>query len=99
MADIRVDFAALERVRSNLRHISDIMERPGREMEHVNGDSMGVIQLASRMNSFGEEWSYGIKQISKFSGSAIKSLNRIEKAFTELDDKLAKELKKSQNGS
>ncbi|MEV8320432.1 hypothetical protein AB0Q95_40420 [Streptomyces sp. NPDC059900] len=95
MSDIGIDFAVLSKVRGDLRHIADIMAKPGREMDEVDGNSMGVTELALRMNDFGDEWSYGIKQISKFSGAAVKALDKIEKAFDQIDDKLAKELEKS----
>ena len=65
MSDIYVDIDVLNRVRGDIKHIGEIMERPGREMDEVDGDSMGVSMLASRMNHFGDEWSYGIKQIKK----------------------------------
>jgi len=98
MSDIRIDIAVLNRVRGDLAHIGAIMERPGREMDDVDGDSMGVSMLASRMNDFGDEWSYGIKQITKFSGAAVKTLDAMKKAFEDLDDKLAHELRKAQEG-
>ncbi|MEU6995601.1 hypothetical protein ABZ953_33715 [Streptomyces sp. NPDC046465] len=39
-------------------------------MEQVTGGAMGVPELARRMDDFGDEWSYGIKQLTKFSGKA-----------------------------
>ncbi|MFD5236009.1 hypothetical protein [Streptomyces tendae] len=96
MSDIYIDFEVLARVRSNIDHIAEVMERPGREMDEVDGESMGVSALASRMNDFGDEWSYGIKQISKYSGAAVKMLDKMKKAFEDIDDTLAKELRKAQ---
>lgn len=95
MSDIYIDFDVLDRVRRDIRRIAEIMERPGREMGEVNGNSMGVPELAWRMNEFGDEWSYGIKQISKFSDSAGKSLDEIKESFEGLDGKLASELRES----
>ncbi|MFJ3710781.1 hypothetical protein [Streptomyces sp. NPDC090053] len=95
MSDLRVDVDVLDRVRGNLKHISDIMERPGREMDKVDGASMGVVELALQMNDFGREWSYGIKQINKFSDSAVNTLDKIKEAFEGLDDKLMKALEDS----
>ncbi len=74
------------------------MERPGREMETVDGVSMGVAELALRMSDFGHEWSYGIKQISKFSSAAVKALDKIEEAFDGLDERVAKALAESGAG-
>ncbi|MFE7813970.1 hypothetical protein ACFU5P_18815 [Streptomyces sp. NPDC057433] len=95
MSDIHIDFDVLKRVRSDIERIGEIMERPGREMEEVGGASMGVSMLASRMNDFGDEWSYGVKQIKKYSGAAVKTLDRMQKAFEDMDDTLAKELRKA----
>ena len=53
MTDIYIDLDVLHRVRGDLQHIGEIMERPGREMDEVDGESMGVRMLASRMNDFG----------------------------------------------
>ncbi|MGW1052030.1 hypothetical protein AB5J72_09980 [Streptomyces sp. CG1] len=98
MSDIYVDIDVLNRVRSDIKNIGEIMERPGREMDEVDGDCMGVSMLASRMNDFGDEWSYGIKQIKKFSGAAVKTLDKMKKAFEDFDDELAQELRKAQEG-
>ncbi|WP_328552951.1 MULTISPECIES: hypothetical protein [unclassified Streptomyces] len=95
MSDIRIDFDVLDRVRRDIKHIGELMEGPGKEMDEVDGDSMGVSMLAARMNDFGDEWSYGIKQIKKFSGAAVKELDKIKRAFEQLDDKLDEELRKS----
>lgn len=95
MSDIRIDFDVLDRVRRDIKHIGELMEGPGKEMDQVDGDSMGVSMLAARMNDFGDEWSYGIKQIKKFSGAAVKELDKMKRAFEHLDDKLAAELRKS----
>ncbi|MGW2651532.1 hypothetical protein ACWC2T_43335 [Streptomyces sp. NPDC001393] len=98
MSDIYIDIAVLNHVRGDIAHIGEIMERPGREMDQVDGESMGVSLLASRMNEFGDEWSYGIKQIKKFSGAAVKTLDKMKQAFEALDDKLAEEMRKAQEG-
>ncbi|MFC8965108.1 hypothetical protein [Streptomyces sp. NPDC057094] len=95
MSDIRIDFDVLDRVRRDIKHIGELMEGPGKEMDGVDGESMGVSMLAARMNDFGDEWSYGIKQIKKFSGAAVKELDKMKRAFEQLDDKLDDELRKS----
>ncbi|MEU6480721.1 hypothetical protein ABZ858_28350 [Streptomyces sp. NPDC047017] len=65
------------------------MRKPGRDMAQVSGDSMGVPELAKRMDDFGDEWSYGIKQLTKFSEKASKALLDMKHAFEELDHELA----------
>ncbi|MFF4822825.1 hypothetical protein [Streptomyces sp. NPDC001312] len=89
MSDLSIDYAVLNRVRHNLDHIAHLMKKPGREMELVTGDSMGVPELAKRMDDFGDEWSYGIKQLTKFSGKASKALLTVKRSFEELDTELA----------
>lgn len=90
MSDLAVDYAVLNRVRHNLDHIADLMKQPGRDMEKVTGDAMGVPELARRMDDFGDEWSYGIKRLTKFSGKASEALLKIKDSFEKLDDELAK---------
>ncbi|AZP18417.1 hypothetical protein ACIGMX_28180 [Streptomyces aquilus] len=89
MSDLSVDYAVLNRVRHNLDHIAELMKKPGREMRDVTGDSMGVPELARRMDHFGEEWSYGIKQLTRFSEKASKALLKVEESFEKLDHELA----------
>lgn len=89
MSDLSVDYEVLNRVRRNLDHMAHLMKKPGREMEHVTGDSMGVPELAKRMDDFGDEWSYGIKQLTKFSEKASKALLKVKESFEKLDDELA----------
>ncbi|MGW4922581.1 hypothetical protein [Streptomyces parvulus] len=36
MSDIHIDFGVLNRVRSDIEHIGEIMERPGNEMDEVD---------------------------------------------------------------
>jgi uncharacterized protein YukE len=99
VSDLSVDYEVLNRVRHNLDHIAHLMKKPGREMERVSGDSMGVPELAKRMDDFGDEWSYGIKQLTKFSGKASKALLKIKESFEKLDDDLAQANKKQDKGS
>jgi len=89
MSDLSVDYAVLNRVRHNLDHVAHLMKQPGRDMENVSGDAMGVPELARRMDDFGDEWSYGIKQLTKFSGKASEALLKIKESFEKLDAELA----------
>ncbi|MEV7321790.1 hypothetical protein [Streptomyces sp. NPDC093970] len=89
MSDLSADYAVLNRVRQNLDHIAGLMKKPGREMTQVTGDSMGVPELARRMDHFGEEWSYGIKQLTKFSEKASEMLLKVKESFEKLDHDLA----------
>jgi hypothetical protein len=89
----------LNRVRHNLDHIAELMKKPGGEMKEVTGSSMGVPELARRMDDFGDEWSYGIKQLTKFSEKASEALLTVKEAFEKLDDELAEASKKQGKGS
>jgi hypothetical protein len=94
VSDLSADYEVLMRVRRNLDHIARLMKKPGREMEQVTGDAMGVPELARRMDEFGDEWSYGIKQLTKFSEKASKALLTVKESFEELDHELAEANKK-----
>lgn len=98
MSDLYIDYQMLEQTQRDIRNIHDVMATPCREMEEVDGAAMVVFKLASRMDDFGEEWTYGIKQISKFSKSASKALGKIKKSFEDLDDQLAHALDKQGKG-
>ncbi|WP_446045070.1 hypothetical protein [Streptomyces olivaceus] len=99
MSDLTADYEVLNRVRHNLDHIAELMKKPGREMKEVTGSSMGVPDLARRMDDFGDEWSYGIKQLTKFSEKASEALLTVKEAFEKLDDELAEASKKQGKGS
>ncbi|WP_406473896.1 hypothetical protein [Streptomyces sp. NBC_01615] len=99
MSDLPVDYAVLNRVRHNLDHIAHLMKKPGQEMEHVSGDSMGVPELAKRMDDFGDEWSYGIKQLTKFSDKASEALLKVKESFEKLDHELAEANKHQGKGN
>ncbi|WP_419996909.1 hypothetical protein [Streptomyces boninensis] len=91
LTDLSVDYEILMRVKKNLNDIAGLMKKPGREMEEVSGQSMGVLELAKRMDDFGDEWSYGIKQLTKFSESASKELDKVKREFEKLDHELGKD--------
>ncbi|MET7813351.1 hypothetical protein ABZT26_21190 [Streptomyces sp. NPDC005395] len=99
MSDLTADYEVLNRVRHNLDHIAELMKKPGREMEKVTGNSMGVPELARRMDDFGDEWSYGIKQLTKFSEKASEALLTVKESFEKLDDELAEANRKQNKGS
>lgn len=99
VSDLTADYEVLNRVRHNLDHIAELMKKPGREMEKVTGNSMGVPELARRMDDFGDEWSYGIKQLTKFSEKASEALLTVKESFEKLDDELAEANRKQNKGS
>ncbi|GAA2122310.1 hypothetical protein [Streptomyces synnematoformans] len=98
MSDLYVDGDMLDSVRHDLLHIVKVLKKPGEEMEQLDGTDMGVTKLASRMDDFGDEWSYGIKQLAKFSDRAADALLEIKKSFAGLDDDLARALQEGGKG-
>lgn len=95
MSDLYIDGEMLDRVRYNLGHIDDLFGKPIQAMADIDAKAMGASQLERRMEEFGEEWEYGIKQLRKFSKGAAKTLDTIEKTFTQLDLDLAEALSKA----
>lgn len=93
MADLYIDAAALQRLRANLANIRELLERPGRELAAMDSRGVGPENLCSRMGEFGDEWSYGIGQLGKFSESAVTALDQIERVFADVDNKLAQALR------
>jgi len=69
VGDLYIDGQVLAEVRSDLRSIRELAERPGRDMARIDAASVGSPSLVERMDEFGEEWSYGISKIADFSGS------------------------------
>lgn len=98
MSDLYIDGAMLKRVRHDLRHMDELFSKPIHAMANIDAKAMGASQLERRMEDFGDEWEYGIKQLRKFSKGAAKTLDGIEKAFAKLDLDLAKELSKAVKG-
>lgn len=96
MSDVYIDGEVLARVRHNLAHIRDRMERPARMMHDVDGAAMGARDLARRMDEFGSEWSYGIGKLSQFAGGAVEALDQVERAFEQADTALADALRQAQ---
>lgn len=95
MSDLYIDGEMLDRVRSNLKNIDDLLGKPVRAMEDIDAKAMGAADLERRMDEFGDEWAYGIGQLRKFSKGAAKTLDTIEKTFTDLDLDLAEILSKA----
>ncbi|MGW0732747.1 hypothetical protein [Streptomyces sp. NPDC002851] len=98
MSDLYIDYEMLDSTRKDLRKISRILKKPGEEMEYVKASHMGVRKLSDRMNEFGEEWSYGIKELAKFSDAAAEALKKIKKSFADLDRDLEAALSKGSKG-
>ncbi|WP_419993210.1 hypothetical protein [Streptomyces boninensis] len=98
MSDLCIDFDMLDSTRKDLRKITRILRKPGEEMDRLDASDMGELTLARRMHDFGDEWSYGIKELGKFSDAAAEALKKIKKSFADLDEDLEKALSKGGKG-
>lgn len=90
MADLCIDFDALERVRSKLADVEDLLKGPCKGMSDLPAEAAGHDDLRSRLRDFGDEWDYGIGKLGEFSGGAVDALATIKATFQELDTELAK---------
>lgn len=98
MADLYIDAAVLQQMRENLASIRALLERPGRQLAVMDSAGVGPENLRSRMGEFGDEWSYGIGQLGKFSESAVTALDQVERVFADVDAKLAQALRPQGGG-
>ncbi|MDT0270147.1 hypothetical protein RM844_28135 [Streptomyces sp. DSM 44915] len=98
-SDLYIDGEVLSRVRSNLTHITDILDDPSEAIDSVGTASAGVRALSDRLGEFGDEWSYGIGQIGEFARGAADTLTQIEQEFDNLDLSLAQALNEANSGS
>ncbi|MGH3383079.1 MAG: hypothetical protein ACRDO1_00730 [Nocardioidaceae bacterium] len=93
MADIYIDFAALERTKSNLGDVEDLLSGPCKGMADLPTEAAGHEDLISKLRDFGGEWDYGIGKLGEFSGGAVDALKTIGDAFLELDKQLTDSFK------
>lgn len=84
--DLSLDYEALRATRDTIRDISQLLRSTCDAMADVNGAAMGVRALTSRLDEFGDEWDYGIGQLSDFSEAAADAIDDTLRAFQELDE-------------
>lgn len=94
MADLYVDFGALQRSMATIADIEQLLGRSCKAMRGLPAEAAGVERLVSRLREFGDEWDYGIGKLGEFSGSCGEALGATVEAFTELDQELAKSFQK-----
>lgn len=90
MADLCIDFDALQRVRTHLDDVSDLLKGPCKGMADLPADAAGHDDLRSKLRDFGDEWDFGIGKLAEFSGGAAEALTTITDTFQQLDSELAK---------
>lgn len=94
-SDLYIDGAMLERTRTNLATISDILNDPGDTVEYWGTRSAGVEELSHRLGEFDDEWSYGIGKIKEFADGAAETLRLINDAWEAYDLDLARALREA----
>lgn len=99
MADLYVDMDSLRRTRSRLSRIAELLETPCRELRGVPLDSAGHEVLRQRLDSFADEWSYGIGKLGEFSEGTCEALQNVVDTFTDVDTELADGLSQAQEQS
>jgi hypothetical protein len=89
MADLYIDFAALQRTRQSLAHIEDTLGQSCARMRDFPADAAGHPDLTDKLRRFGDEWEYGIGKLGQFSGGCREALDAMQKTFADLDRQLA----------
>lgn len=69
--------------------------RPCREIAALPSEAVAQQTLRSKLEEFGDEWSYGIGKLGEFSAAAGESLTQIDQAFGDADGKLASTLEEA----
>lgn len=92
MADLYIDAEVLNRTRSNLMRIAEILQRPAQQLAALDEAAVGAPVLRERTAEFAEEWSYGIGQLGKFAAGAAEALTRVGDTFQAVDVALAQVL-------
>ncbi|MGP4113533.1 hypothetical protein ACTWP5_21810 [Streptomyces sp. 4N509B] len=95
MCDLYIDYDMLERTRSNLTNITEILESPTDEISSWGTQSAGVEELSNRLGEFDDEWDYGIGKIREFATNAGEMLAGLIQAWQQYDLDLAKALREN----
>ena len=89
MADLIIDFGALERTRGNLNDVTDLLTGPCKGMADLPASAAGDATLTAKLQDFGDEWEYGIHKLAEFSSGIGAVLRDTVSTFRDLDDELA----------
>jgi hypothetical protein len=98
VCDLYIDYDMLERTRSNLANISNILESPTDEVAHWGTSSMGVEELSDRLGEFDDEWDYGIGKMRDLANDAAETLGELIRAWYDFDLDLARALREGNDG-
>jgi hypothetical protein len=98
-ADLFVDGDFLVDVQSDFKNIEDLLGDTLRAMRNIDTSQIGPAPLRSRVNEFGDEWSYGVGQLGEFTGAVVDALQTIKDGFEETDTHLADALNEAAKGA
>ncbi|MEV6313847.1 hypothetical protein [Streptomyces sp. NPDC051776] len=93
MSDLRLEGTIFEDLKKTFSSVSDRMDAARRTLKAVDGSVVGADKLVEDVHEFSGEWGYGIKQLGKHTGGAVKMINQIGHEFGKLDHDLAEALK------
>jgi hypothetical protein len=98
MSDLRLDGPICEHLRKTFSTVADRMGNARRTLSHTDGSVVGASKLVDDVHDFADEWGYGMKQLGKHADGAVKMIDKIGKAFGELDKELAEAMKPKKKG-
>ncbi|QCX78426.1 hypothetical protein C9F11_24050 [Streptomyces sp. YIM 121038] len=93
MSDLRLDGTVFEDLRKTFTTISDRMDAARRVLHGTDATAVGAGRLVEEVHDFADEWGYGIKQLRKHTGGAVRMIDKIDEEFGKLDLALAASLK------
>ncbi|QDQ13047.1 hypothetical protein [Streptomyces spectabilis] len=93
MSDLRLDGTVFEDLRKTFTTVSDRMDAARRTLRGTDATAVGAGELVEEVHDFADEWGYGIKQLRKHTGGAVRMIDKIDEEFGKLDLALAASLK------
>lgn len=93
MSDLRIEGTVFEDLRRTFSTVVDRMDTARRALRNTDASVVGSSWLADDLYGFSDDWGYGMKQLGKHADNAVKMIDKIGKAFGELDHELAESMK------
>ncbi|MEV6313626.1 hypothetical protein [Streptomyces sp. NPDC051776] len=98
MSDLRLEGTVFEHLRKTLSTVADRMDHARRALRHADGSVVGAGKLVEDLHDFADEWGYGMKQLGKHADDAVRMIDKIDQAFSDLDKELAESMKPKKKG-